>query len=111
MTQLSGYSKNLIVYMEESLVASKNCVQAIESGSSLVDKAIIDVNQANRTNQNAVHDSQLQHRLVEQLLGQLSLLDEHARELLGDSATMSQLSHELMKSANQTRSNLNQLSH
>lgn len=111
LTQLSGYSKNLIVYMEESLVASKNCVQAIESGSSLVDKAIIDVNQANRTNQNAVHDSQLQHRLVEQLLGQLSLLDEHARELLGDSATMSQLSHELMKSANQTRSNLNQLSH
>lgn len=111
LTQLSGYSKNLIVYMEESLVASKNCVQAIESGSSLVDKAIIDVNQANRTNQNAVHDSQLQHRLVEQLLGQLSLLDEHARELLGDSATMSQLSHELMKSANQTRNNLNQLSH
>lgn len=111
LTQLAGYSKNLIVYMEESLIASKNCVEAIESGSSLVDKAIIDVNQANSTNQNAVRDSELQNRLVEQLLSQLSSLDDHARELLSDSSTIGQLSNELLNSANQTRSNLSQLTH
>ncbi|EPP5632137.1 methyl-accepting chemotaxis protein [Vibrio cholerae] len=105
LTQLSGYSRNLIGYMEESLVA------AIESGSNLVDKAIIDVNQANSTNQNAVHDSEQQNRLVEQLLDQLRLLDNHARELLTDSATISEHSKELLRSASQTRSNLKQLSH
>lgn len=111
LTQLAGYSKNLIGYMEESLVAARNCVQAIESGSNLVDKAIIDVNQANSTNQNAVHDSEQQNRLVEQLLDQLRLLDNHARELLTDSATISEHSKELLRSASQTRSNLKQLSH
>ncbi|GHY33096.1 methyl-accepting chemotaxis protein [Vibrio cholerae] len=111
LTQLSGYSRNLIGYMEESLVAARNCVAAIESGSNLVDKAIIDVNQANSTNQNAVHDSEQQNRLVEQLLDQLRLLDNHARELLTDSATMSEHSKELLRSASQTRSNLKQLSH
>ncbi|HFG2225702.1 TPA: methyl-accepting chemotaxis protein [Vibrio cholerae] len=105
LTQLSGYSRNLIGYMEESLVA------AIESGSNLVDKAIIDVNQANSTNQNAVHDSEQQNRLVEQLLDQLRLLDNHTRELLTDSATISEHSKELLRSASQTRSNLKQLSH
>ncbi|HGE6139744.1 TPA: methyl-accepting chemotaxis protein [Vibrio cholerae] len=105
LTQLSGYSRNLIGYMEESLVA------AIESGSNLVDKAIIDVNQANSTNQNAVHDSEQQNRLAEQLLDQLRLLDNHARELLTDSATISEHSKELLRSASQTRSNLKQLSH
>lgn len=110
LTQLSGYSKNLIDYMQESLVATRNCVQAIESGSSLVDKAIVDVNKANSTNQNVVHDSQQQNRLVEQLLVQLSLLDEHARELLADSAILSEHSKELLSSASQTRHNLNQLS-
>ncbi|EJH52826.1 HAMP domain protein [Vibrio cholerae HC-43B1] len=111
LTQLSGYSRNLIGYMEESLVAARNCVAAIESGSNLVDKAIIDVNQANSTNQNAVHDSEQQNRLVEQLLDQLRLLDNHARELLTDSATISEHSKELLRSASQTRSNLKQLSH
>lgn len=111
LTQLSGYSRNLIGYMEESLVAARNCVAAIESGSNLVDKAIIDVNQANSTNQNAVHDSEQQNRLVEQLLEQLRLLDNHARELLTDSATISEHSKELLRSASQTRSNLKQLSH
>lgn len=111
LTQLSGYSRNLIGYMEESLVAARNCVAAIESGSNLVDKAIIDVNQANSTNQNAVHDSEQQNRLVEQLLNQLRLLDNHARELLTDSATISEHSKELLRSASQTRSNLKQLSH
>lgn len=96
--------------MQESLVATRNCVQAIESGSSLVDKAIVDVNKANSTNQNVVHDSQQQNRLVEQLLVQLSLLDEHARELLADSAILSEHSKELLSSASQTRHNLNQLS-
>ncbi|EKF9403371.1 methyl-accepting chemotaxis protein [Vibrio cholerae] len=111
LTQLSGYSRNLIGYMEESLVAARNCVAAIESGSNLVDKAIIDVNQANSTNQNAVHDSEQQNRLVEQLLDQLRLLDNHARELLTDSATISEHSKELLRTASQTRSNLKQLSH
>ncbi|HGF7547083.1 TPA: methyl-accepting chemotaxis protein [Vibrio cholerae] len=111
LTQLSGYSRNLIGYMEESLVAARNCVAAIESGSNLVDKAIIDVNQANSTNQNAVHDSEQQNRLVEQLLDQLRLLDNHARALLTDSATISEHSKELLRSASQTRSNLKQLSH
>ncbi|EOX1763580.1 methyl-accepting chemotaxis protein [Vibrio cholerae] len=111
LTQLSGYSRNLIGYMEESLVAARNCVAAIESGSNLVDKAIIDVNQANSTNQNAVHDSEQQNRLVEQLLDQLRLLDNHARELLTDSATISEHRKELLRSASQTRSNLKQLSH
>ncbi|MCO4788667.1 methyl-accepting chemotaxis protein, partial [Vibrio cholerae] len=72
---------------------------------------IIDVNQANSTNQSAVHDSEQQNRLVEQLLDQLRLLDNHARELLTDSATISEHSKELLRSASQTRSNLKQLSH
>ncbi|MDM5130340.1 methyl-accepting chemotaxis protein [Aeromonas piscicola] len=106
LSELSSHSNNLIAYMDESLTAAKLCVSSIENGSLLVDKAIIDVNHANATNEQAVQGTQDQNALIEQLLGQLGTLDNHARELLDDSTTMSLFSHELMTSSNNTQRNL-----
>ncbi|MBY7667018.1 methyl-accepting chemotaxis protein [Vibrio anguillarum] len=110
LTVLSNFSKDLIGYMGESVNASMSCVEAIESSNELVSQAIKDVNQANNANHLAVNSSDEQLSHVEDLLTQLSNLNQHSLELLNDSKVMSDCSKELFQKAQATSLSLSKFS-
>ncbi|WP_432463715.1 methyl-accepting chemotaxis protein [Agarivorans sp. QJM3NY_33] len=106
LTELSHHSSNLITYMNESLQASRVCVEAIDSSAQFVSGSINDVIQAGQANDLAVSSANQQLENVDHLLSQLARIDEQASELLADSREMSQCSNELFQRTEATSNSL-----